>query len=69
MFENKNREVVKLAIDIAKIYGLAVVAEGVENEEALQYLREQGCDYYQGFLFSQAVPFETICRYFQEEKR
>lgn len=36
--------------------GLEVVAEGVEKEEQRQYLREQGCDMMQGFLFSRSLP-------------
>ena len=35
---------------------LDVVAEGVEHTEQLDFLRECGCDEYQGFLFSPAVP-------------
>jgi EAL domain-containing protein (putative c-di-GMP-specific phosphodiesterase class I) len=35
---------------------LTVVAEGVETHPQLEYLRELGCDEYQGYLFSAAVP-------------
>lgn len=40
---------------MAKGLKLNVVAEGVETEEQLQYLRELGCDAYQGFYFSHPV--------------
>ncbi len=36
--------------------GLSVVAEGVENSEQLAYLRDAGCDEYQGYLASEPVP-------------
>jgi predicted signal transduction protein with EAL and GGDEF domain len=42
---------------------LRVVAEGVETAEQLSYLRELGCDQYQGFFCSPAVPapaFEAL---------
>jgi EAL domain-containing protein (putative c-di-GMP-specific phosphodiesterase class I) len=35
--------------------GLTVVAEGVESETQLEYLRKRGCDECQGFLFSQPL--------------
>jgi PAS domain S-box-containing protein len=44
---------------------LNVVAEGVETQPQLDYLREIGCDEYQGYLFSAAVPaqqFEDLLR-------
>jgi EAL domain-containing protein (putative c-di-GMP-specific phosphodiesterase class I) len=37
-----------------------VVAEGVETREQLNYLRAQGCDKLQGFLFSRALPAEEV---------
>jgi EAL domain-containing protein (putative c-di-GMP-specific phosphodiesterase class I) len=43
---------------MAKGLNLSVVAEGVETVEQLNYLRELGCDAYQGFYFSRAVDAE-----------
>jgi EAL domain-containing protein (putative c-di-GMP-specific phosphodiesterase class I) len=42
-------------IAMAHGLGLRVVAEGVEREEQLEFLRRQRCDHYQGFLFSRAL--------------
>ncbi len=42
-------------IAIGRTFGLSVVAEGVENAEQLQFLRQRGCDYCQGFLLSAPV--------------
>ena len=36
--------------------GLHVVAEGVERKDQLEFLRELGCDEYQGFLISEPLP-------------
>jgi len=45
----------KTVLMLAKEIKARVVAEGVESEEQLQFLREIGCDEYQGYFFSPAV--------------
>ncbi|MCU0844512.1 MAG: EAL domain-containing protein [Spirochaetes bacterium] len=44
--------ITKTIIDLAHNLGKLVVAEGIETEEHLVMLREMGCDYGQGYLFS-----------------
>ena len=39
---------------------LEVVAEGVEQPDQLQLLRDVGCEFFQGWLHSQAMPAEQI---------
>jgi len=51
----RDRVVVRGVIDMARSLGLAVVAEGVETEEQLDLLAREGCQYYQGFLCSEAL--------------
>ena len=43
-------------IGLAHNLGFAVVAEGVETPAQLRYLSDLGCDAFQGFLFSRALP-------------
>jgi diguanylate cyclase (GGDEF)-like protein len=43
-------------IAIANRLGLHVVAEGVEVEEQLEFLKRHGCRQIQGFLYSKAIP-------------
>jgi len=47
-------------VRIANALGMAVVAEGVENEKQMKLLRLAGCDQLQGFWFSQPMPIESI---------
>lgn len=60
-----DRSLVSAAIRMAKSLGLSVVGEGVEEEAQLRILREEGCDFVQGYLFSRplaAEAFETLLR-------
>ncbi|MNO10255.1 Phytochrome-like protein cph2 [compost metagenome] len=38
------------------------MAEGVEDQAQLEYLRSQGCDYGQGYLFSKPLPLDRLIR-------
>jgi EAL domain-containing protein (putative c-di-GMP-specific phosphodiesterase class I) len=49
-------------IALAHRLGLRVVAEGVETEGQLAFLRQHGCDCVQGFLLGAALPPEEIER-------
>jgi diguanylate cyclase (GGDEF)-like protein len=47
--------IVATVLLMAQSLGLDVVAEGVEKEDQLAFLRERGCAHVQGYLFSRAV--------------
>ncbi len=51
---------------LARELGLPVVAEGVETEPQLQYLRKQGCDYIQGYFISRPLPAADMTRLLQQ---
>ena len=51
---------VKTIIDLATNFRLHVIAEGVETESQLSFLKRHGCMAYQGFLFSRPVPIEAF---------
>ncbi|MBI9095185.1 MAG: EAL domain-containing protein [Sphaerochaeta sp.] len=50
----------KIVLMLAKELGITVVAEGVETEEQLHFLKQVGCNQYQGYLFSKAVPGDAF---------
>ncbi len=47
-------------VGLAQSLRLQVVAEGVETDEQLEYLRALGCDAVQGFIFSRPLPPESV---------
>ena len=57
--KDRDRLIIGELVAMCHKLGLRVVAEGVEEEEQRQYLREQGCDMMQGFLFSRSLPIDT----------
>jgi len=52
--------IVRAIISLAHSLRLRVVAEGVENAEQLAFLAELGCDQYQGYYCSPAVPADAF---------
>jgi diguanylate cyclase (GGDEF)-like protein len=58
----ESAEIVRTIVQLGHGLGLGVVAEGVESEEQLAALRNMGCDYAQGYLYSPAVAAETAQR-------
>jgi diguanylate cyclase (GGDEF)-like protein len=51
-----DKAIAKAIISLGHELNLKVIAEGVETEEQLEFLRTNGCDEMQGYLFSPPVP-------------
>ena len=56
--------IVRAVIALAQSLNLSTVAEGVENQMQLDYVRELGCPAAQGYLFSPAIPAERFEEFF-----
>ncbi|MFG2711898.1 putative bifunctional diguanylate cyclase/phosphodiesterase [Streptomyces goshikiensis] len=52
----QDAEIVRCTVDLAHSLGLLVVAEGVEDDETWERLRDLGCDAVQGWLVAAAMP-------------
>ena len=59
------RAIAVAIINLAKTLKLAAVAEGVERQEQLDFLREYGCDQFQGYLAGSPVPAAEFSVFFR----
>ncbi len=56
----KSKVILKSVVSLAKELNMSVVCEGVETVEQIEYLREIGCDIFQGFYFSKPISVEEF---------
>lgn len=56
----KAKQILKNIINLAKDLGMQTLTEGVETQEAYEFLRENGCEKLQGYLFSKPIPKSEI---------
>ena len=59
-FSENDMTITSSIISLASCLGLKVMAEGVETQEQLAFLQQQGCDSYQGYLYSQPISAEDF---------
>jgi len=60
--QENDREITSAIIGLGHTLGLKVLAEGVETKEQLDFLKEKGCDYYQGFYKSPPLSAEDFSK-------
>jgi EAL domain-containing protein (putative c-di-GMP-specific phosphodiesterase class I) len=56
--DSNDATIVRAIIAMCDSLEVQVIAEGVENQMQLEFLKNSGCTSYQGFLFSKAIPAE-----------
>ncbi|MGD0050783.1 MAG: EAL domain-containing protein [Vulcanimicrobiaceae bacterium] len=59
----RSRLLVRSIVALAQGLAIQVIAEGVETEEELRFVRAIGCDFAQGFSFSKALPLPELLRF------
>ena len=68
-YDEKNRQMVTVIMDIAKTLKLPVIAEGVETQSQLQTLKSMGFSLVQGYYFSRPLRAEDFARRFFEDTK
>ena len=66
--EGDDRAICSAIVQLAQALELQVVAEGVEEEEQLRFLVEQGCQLIQGFLFARPMSADSVWAWLTEDK-
>ncbi|MEA5002944.1 MAG: EAL domain-containing protein [Christensenella sp.] len=66
---NRDREIVKGIVNMAKALCMKTVAEGVESFEQVEFLRKTGCDIVQGYVYSKPLPVEEFDEFVEERQK
>ena len=69
MTENDDASLVRAIITMAHSLGLTVVAEGVEAEAQTHFLKEEHCDYSQGYFYSTPLPEQDFIQWLDTNER
>jgi len=57
---NDDASIVRAIVELARNMNYTVVAEGVEKQEQMDFLKDIGCDRMQGYMFSKPLPPDQI---------
>ena len=57
---SRSMAIVEGVVNLGRILGREIVAEGIETEQEMQAMQQAGCTHLQGFLFSRALPAEHV---------
>jgi len=55
-------QIVRTIVELARVLGMDVVAEGIETQDQYQLLRQMGCRFGQGYLFAKPLPATDISK-------
>ena len=69
MHNNDDSIIVNAVIGLAHNLGLRVIAEGIEDDEQLEYLREHDCDVVQGFYYTQPLLADDLYQWAMKHEK
>jgi len=65
--DNANKNIVRAIIGLGRGLGLTIIAEGVETQAQLNFIRAQGCDLAQGYFLSYPISLDQLKDRLSEE--
>jgi diguanylate cyclase (GGDEF)-like protein len=66
--DKEDSAIVRTIITMSRTLGVRVIAEGVETEEQMDFLRQEGCDLAQGFLLSRPLASNDLKTYLRQHE-
>ena len=63
----RSQKLVRTMVVMAQQLGMATVAEGVETDEELSFLKELKCDFVQGYLLAKPLPFSEFIEFYRAD--
>lgn len=63
----KVKDIIKMIINLSKVFDATTVAEGVETKEQYDFLKENGCDIIQGYYLSKPLPINDFEELIEKE--
>jgi len=68
IIDEKNRRFVHTVISLGHLMDCKVISEGVEDETQVSYLKEDGCDFIQGFAWGRPLKFDDLVNLLHEQE-
>ena len=66
---NRDRELIEVIVNMAKIFNMHIVVEGIENKFDLNFIKKHDIELYQGNYFSKAVSQESFVKMLEESTK
>ncbi|SFP44152.1 bifunctional diguanylate cyclase/phosphodiesterase [Hydrogenimonas thermophila] len=69
LIDERNAEIVRFIIHMATQLQAQTVAEGVEKQEQIDWLKDNGCDFIQGYIYSKPLPTDEFEAWYNVHKK
>ena len=57
---NRNAAIIRAIVTLADVLGMETTAEGVEQQDEIDFVRDLGCSHIQGFVYGRPVPLAEV---------